>query len=261
MKKKRILGSYFYGIMDFEHGESYWSILKYFFPELITNIVIYSLPFLIDSVFVAYLRSTSAYTTLTVTNTILHVLVKMGEGFAVGGGLVLIGHYNGQQKFKEAGTTLVDLFWSVVIGGFAVCAVLFLGADLIYKWYGVPQEMISVGASFFRLRIMGLFFTFLYFALVGFLRGIKNTKVPMLIFTFGGVVLVVFDYLLIFGKFGFPEMKLNGSAVATILQYVSMLVVALFYLFLNKDLRKYGINLLSRISSWENVKAILICLS
>ncbi|MBT3456349.1 MATE family efflux transporter [bacterium] len=257
MRKKKLLVSYFSGIVDVSHGENYSSLLRYFFPELVTNLVIYSLPFLIDSVFIAFLRSTSAYTTLTVTNTILHMLVKMGEGLAVGG-LVLIGHYNGLKKFKEAGTVLVDLFWSVVVSAFVVSAILFFGAFWIYSAYRVPAEMIPMGVSFLRLRAIGMFFTFVYFALVGFLRGIKNTRVPMLIFMCGGTVLVLFDYLLIFGNCGFPKMGLNGSAVATLLQYSVMLIIGLCYIFFNNDTKKYGINLLRRVSSWKNVKSIFI---
>ena len=234
MKKKKLIASYLHGILDFSHGESYWSIFKYFLPELITNTVVYALPFLIDSYFIGQLKSTASYTTLGVTNTMLHMIIKLGEGFSVGG-LVLAGHYNGQKKSKEAGGVLSDLFWSTFIIGVVISLMLFFGAHLIYKLHGVPEEMIELGVPFLRLRALGVFFMFLYFAFVGFLRGIKNTKAPMIIFIIGGVVLISFDYLLVFGNFGFPEMRLQGSAVATVLQYGIMLLIASAYLFFNKE--------------------------
>ena len=257
MKKKRILNSYFDGITDHSHGESFGAILKYFFPEFITNLIIYAMPFFIDSLFVAYLRSTSAYTTLTLTNTMLHVLVKVGEGFSIGG-LVLIGQYNGLKKFEEAGSVLVELFWATILASFVIAGSIYGGAYWIYKWYGVPEEMIALGIPFLRLRAIGLFLTFIYFALVGFLRGIKDTKTPMFIFIFGGTILILFDYLLIFGKAGFPEMKLQGSAVATVLQYGSMLAVAILFILFNKETRKYSIHLFSHLTSWGHLKSILI---
>ena len=257
MKKKRLLVSYFQGLLDVSHGESYWAILKYFFPELIINLVVYSLPFLIDSVFVAYLRSTSSYTTLTVTNTILHVLIKLGEGYSIGG-LVLMGHYNGLKRYKDVGKTLTDLFWSIILLGVVVSSILYFGAYWIYKLYGVPEVMIKIGVQFLRMRAIGIFFTFVYFAFIGFLRAIKNTKAPMMIFIIGSVFLIVSEYVLIFGKFGFPKMGLQGSALATVLQYGIMLIMALCYIIFNKDLHVYSLNLFRAISSWSNVKSILI---
>ena len=257
MAKKGLIVSYLQGVVDLAHGQSYWTILKYFFPEFVTNVVIYSLPFFIDSFFIGCLKSTSAYTTLTVTNTILYMLVKIGEGVAIGG-LVLIGHNNGLKKFKEAGEVFSELFWVSVVVAVAISAFLYFGAYWIYKRFGVPENLIGLGVPFLRMRAIGMLFMYMYFAFVGFLRGIKNTKAPMMFFVGGGIVLIVCDWLFIFGNLGFAKLGLQGSAVASIFQYASMLLFAVVYMLFNRDVRKYGITLLRRISSLENVKSILI---
>ncbi len=59
---------------------------------------------------------------------------------------------------------------------------LYFGAHTIYNFYEAPPQMISLGVPYLRIRAIGVFFAFIYFALIGFLRGIKNPKLPMLFF-------------------------------------------------------------------------------
>lgn len=107
------------------------------------------------------------------------------------------------------------------------------------------------------MRAVSIFFMFIYFAFVGFLRGIKNTKTPMLIFVAGMFLFIFFDYALIFGHFGFPAMGLQGSAIAYVIQYSSMLFFSLIYVLMNKDLHKYAIDLLAPIKDGALAKQLL----
>src|ERR1700722_13210198 len=100
--KQGMLESYFAGIVDRTHGESYWRILRYFGPEYITSFVIFALPFWIDSYFISMLKSTPAYATLGTTNNALHLLFKIAEAFSIGA-VILVGNHNGLHEYKRAG--------------------------------------------------------------------------------------------------------------------------------------------------------------
>lgn len=254
--KKGLLSSYFGGVKDREHGESYGSILRYFWPEFISGLLLYSLLYLLDAYFIAHLKSTSMYATLGVTNTFLNIIVKMAEGISVGV-VIMAGMHNGSGKLDKAGRSFVDAFWTTLISGAAIASAIYFGAYWIYKFYGVPQEMISMGVPFLRIRALGILLMFLYFAFIGFLRGIKNTKTPMNIFILGGAVFLFFDYVLIFGKLGFPQMGLMGSALATVLQYGVMVVASVFCLAFQKRYKSYTIRLFSVFSSGSQLVRIL----
>jgi len=157
--KKNLITSYWEGITDVKHGESYGKILRYFLPEFITALVLYSLLYLLDAYFIADLKSTATYATLGVTNTMIHLLVKLAEGISIGA-VVLGGRYNGLQRFKEVGKTLTDSFWIAVLTGLAIAGFLYFGAYQIYYFYGVPQDMISLGVPFLRIRALGIFLCF-----------------------------------------------------------------------------------------------------
>lgn len=253
--KKNVMLSFLDGLIEKRGGESYGKIMRYFAPEFITTLVLYSLLYLLDAWWIADLKSTSAYATSGVTNTLFHLITKMAEGFSVGA-TVMVGNYNGLHEWKNVGRTVTDAFWMTCITGGVISLLLYSGAYWIYYLYGVPDKMIALGIPFLRLRALSIFFMFVYFAFVGFLRGIKNPKIPMIIYMLGGAVFLFFDYALIFGNFGFPAMKLQGSALASVIQYGVMLCAVLVYMFVWPDNRKYGISLFSTLPNLQSMKQL-----
>jgi len=257
MIKKGVLLSYLEGIKDNVRGESYKNILKYFYPEYISALVIYSALHLLDARFISQLKSTSIYATVGVTATLLHLVIKSAEGFSIGS-VILGGQHNGAKNYQAVGRTLVDSFWISVIIGTLVSGFLYFNAYWIYYLYGVPAKMINIGVPFLRLRAIGVFLTFVYFSLISFMRGIKDTRTPMNIFAIGAMIFIFFDYALIFGKFGFPELKLQGSALATIIQYSSMLLMAFWYIFKDEKHKKYMINIFDPFKEFSTVKKLIM---
>lgn len=217
---------------------SYKEILLLWLPEMITSSIIYSLPLFFDDWVVAQLRSTMFYGTLGVATNMLHSLTKMAEAIPVAS-VAIIGRQNGAKEYEACGKSLGDTFWTTFLLGITQCAVMFVGAAYIYRWYGVPEEMLSAGIPFLRLRAISVLFVFVFFSFMGFLRAVKNTKAPMYINMLGMVVFMFFDYALVLGKFGFPSLGLNGSSIATILQYGFMLLIASWYVLSNEEHRKY----------------------
>jgi MATE family, multidrug efflux pump len=252
--QKNLLQSYIAGIKDTTEGQSYRSLFTYFVPEFITSFFLYSALSLIDSWFIADLKCTTMYATQGVTGNLVHLLTKIAESFSVGT-IVLCGQYNGIKDFKNVGRSAISALWITCFVGALISILLYSTAHLIYAGRLDPA-MLMYGVAFLRVRALGIFFMFVYFALIGFLRGIKNTRVPMLLFIMGGIVFIFFDYVLIYGKWGFPEMKLQGSALASTIQYGTMLIGALAYCLLDKTNRCYALNLITAFD-WRNARTIM----
>lgn len=246
--KKNLLQSYVSGITDTKHGESHGRIMRYFIPEFISALLLYSLPIWVDAYFIGQLASTSAYATLGATNNLIHFMIKFAEAFSVAT-IILSGQFNGKGDYITAGQVLRDAFWVTIVMGLAFSGFLFFGTNAIYSWYGVPEKIAALGVPFLRLRAISVLFTFMSLAFIGFLRGTKNARAAMYIFITGIIVFVVFDYLLIFGKFGFPKMGLQGSALASSIQYGVMLVFGASYVLFRKKNLKYGVELFAGIGS------------
>lgn len=231
----------------------YSFITSFFIPEFITALVLYSIPLLIDARFIAYLQSTSAYATLGLTNTLLHFILKVAEGASVG---ILV--ITGQENIKEQKDMFTVFFHSFIyscILGIICGYLLFIGADLIYSWYKVPIEIKELGIPFLKIRALSVFFAFIYFTCVGFLRGIKNSHIPMISVIIGAIVFIASDYLLIFGTDYWQGLGLYGSAIASVIQYVSMSIILLtyiVYLFIKNNLlckKSIQLSLIKQIAS------------
>jgi putative MATE family efflux protein len=165
-------------------------------------------------------------------------LLKFAEAIPIAS-VAIIGRHNGAKEYDKCGEDLGDTFWTSTLIGFMQFLLIFVFAASIYRVLGVPEDMVALGAPFLRLRSFGIFLVFIAVALIYFMRGVKNTKTPMVISAIGVFSFMFFDYVLVLGKFGLPRLGLYGSAIATMVQYSVMIGLALWYLLTNKEYKKF----------------------
>lgn len=89
-----------------------------------------------------------------------------------------------------------------------------------------PKEM-----SFLRIRIWGLPFLYLFQMGNAFLVASLNSRLLIVGFLIEAGVNILFDYLLIFGKWGFPQMGFNGAAVASVLAEIAGFITVFAVLY------------------------------
>src|SRR5260221_10392079 len=123
---RNFLTRHWHDIWKSEKGEKYSTLLHYFLPEFITNFLLYAMPFWLDAAFIGSLESVDTYATLGVTNSFLHLIIKVGEALSVGT-IVLSGQFNGKNSFESAGRAIRDAFWITTILGIIFGSVLFFG--------------------------------------------------------------------------------------------------------------------------------------
>jgi multidrug resistance protein, MATE family len=237
-------------------GDSLSSILYYWLPEMISNTMLISLPPLIDSFIIASLKSTTTYGALGMANNFLHFLIKLAEAIPIAS-IAIMGRHNGAKDYKKCGQDLGDAFWTTTIIGISLFTVIFFGATSIFQLLGVPAKMALKGAPFLRLRSIGILLTFISLSFFAFMRALKNTKTPMFIYLIGMGVFISFDYMLVLGKFGFAPMGLNGSAIATIIQYLTIISISIGYILLNKDYKQYFTKLFINHFNIHRVKKLV----
>ncbi len=99
--------------------------------------------------------------------------------------------------------------------------------------------MVAIGTPFIQLKSVGMLLIFSILSLIGFMRAVKNTHIPMVVNIVGMASFIFFDIALVLGKFGFPALGLYGSAIATIIQFGVMNLIALGYILFNPEYKKY----------------------
>jgi len=209
-------------------GDAFKNIFLFWLPELITAIVFVTLPPMYDSYLTAQLKSITTYGAIGMASNFLHTLIKLAEAIPVAT-IAIYGRYNGRKEYEKCGEGLGDTFWTT----------FFLGAELIFKALGVPAAMVPIGATFLRIKSVGFFFMFTLMAFVGFMRTIKNTRMPMFLTAFGVGFYLLIAPVFAFGGMGISGLGQNGIAMATILEFILMNCIAIVYILLNPDYKKY----------------------
>ena len=109
--------------------------------------------------------------------------------------------------------------------GISLFCVAVLSAVFFFPAFLAPQRVISIfnndadvvlsGSSYMKIACFSYPAVVLSVILSGFLRNIEKVRIPMYVSMITTVLNAVFNYGLIFGKFGLPEMGVAGAAVAT----------------------------------------------
>lgn len=125
---------------------------------------------------------------------------------------------------------------------FAVIGILFtwLVAPFIMQQVADPKAY-PLEMSFLKIRILGLPFLYLFQMGNAFLVASLNSKYLMIGFIFEAAINILFDYLLIWGNFGFPAMGFNGAAMASVLAEATGMIVVFLVLIYTGLKKKYGL--------------------
>jgi MATE family multidrug resistance protein len=79
--------------------------------------------------------------------------------------------------------------------------------------------------SYFRIRLLGYIPMAWTTALAAFFQAVNRPRVPMWTAVVANINNLVFNYLLIFGKFGFPALGISGAAISTVMSQTLQLVL------------------------------------
>lgn len=133
------------------------------------------------------------------------------------GTTALVSRFIGSDKSSDASEVLqqsiiISFLFSAVLAGF-----FYFAAPAILDLMGAEKTVIDLGTGYLRIMTPGFVFMLLGFIVTAALRGAGETKIPMQVNIVINILNVIGNYLLIFGNFGFPEMGVNGAALATTL--------------------------------------------
>lgn len=114
-----------------------------------------------------------------------------------------------------------------------------LGFIRTLPYLGQSQDVVVQAIPFLNIISLSLIPWLLFEGLRKFSEGLSLT-VPGMIVTWVGVVFnIVFNYVLIYGKYGFPELGILGAAYATFIARSAMLIGLCLLLYRDAKIRKY----------------------
>ncbi|MGF1718911.1 MATE family efflux transporter [Vibrio kyushuensis] len=130
----------------------------------------------------------------------------------------VVAYHRGARDFESVSVEFFQMVWLALISSVILIAYL-TSARSILEWIGVASEIIPIASDYAFALAFGVPGIALFYTLNGFCEGMNNTKVPMIISVVGLLVNIPVNYILIYGKFGFPELGAVGCGWATSLVY------------------------------------------
>lgn len=119
---------------------------------------------------------------------------------------------------RESANKIVRMALLVTIGLTVVVSVVFVAfASPIVKLVGSQADTHEYAVQYLQIVMGGLGFSTISLVLNAAQRGAGNTRIAMLTNVISNTVNVIFNYLLIGGKFGFPALGIRGAALATVI--------------------------------------------
>ena len=144
------------------------------------------------------------------------------------GATAVIARSRGQQDRQRANR----VFRHALILNLILTAVLMVvglwGAEWMVRFMGprISEATIQTAAQYLRIQFFGLIPLCLTFTITAALRGVGNSRTPMIYNTIANLVNVILNYILIYGKLGVPALGVTGASIATVMGQTVAFIIA-----------------------------------
>ena len=225
----------------------YNTYFKLFGTVALQNIIVYTVN-LADSVMLGS-YSEVAMSGVSLANQI-QFLLQMCAGGTGSGLTVLAGQYWGKKEL----TPIKKIFSAAFFTGLAITLILFLAVLItpsgVLGILSDESDIVAAGTDYIKIMVHSYFIFMITQILTALMRSVENVSVGFYSSILALVVNIGLNYCLIGGNLGFPEMGVQGAAIATLCARAVELVYVGFYVFVYD--KKLGVRLRDILSLDKN---------
>ena len=154
------------------------------------------------------------------------------------GSTPIIGQAYVQGKYRDVAATFQNSILFDFLLVFFICIIMYSVSFFMDKM-GQSEEVISLAIPYYRISVLSLPPFILFQAFRQFLEGIGDTKKAMYITITTNLVNIGLNYVLIFGKLGFPALGIIGAGIATLISRTLMPMLYFIIFRWKPSLRRY----------------------
>lgn len=178
---------------------------------------------------------------------------------------IMIAQYIGQKNNREMSRSFwINLSLAAVLAGlFTILCVFF--PEQIMGMYTKDRAVMEVASSYLRIVAVSYLPMAASLILPVLLRCMEEAMIPLYAAIGSAVLNTVLNYMLIFGKSGFPKMEVEGAAIATVISqfFGFLMILVLFIRYYNRKKMKlemvFALDRAIVIQYAEILLPILVC--
>lgn len=205
-------------------SETVSNLVKVAWPSMLEAFLV-SLVSMVDTVMVGTLgHEAIASVGLTSQPRLIVLALFMSLNIGV---TAVVSRRRGEGNRQSANHTLRQALLVASVLSIVLSAVAVYFARPLLLFAGAQPDALEGAVTYFRIIIGGIFFNIISLTINAAQKGCGNTRIAMHTNVCANLVNIVFNYLLIGGKFGFPRLGVMGAAIATTLGYFTAFLIAL----------------------------------
>lgn len=175
----------------------------------------------IDNIMVGQL-GTAELAAVSLGNSFMFIAMSIGIGFSTAI-TPLIAEADSSDNLKQARSAYKHGLFLCTTLGILLFLLVFFSKPLMYLMQQ-PEEVVALAIPYLDLVAFSLIPLIVFQAIKQFSDGMSMTRYPMYATLLANIVNVFLNYILIFGKFGFPEMGIVGAAYGTLASRIIMVI-------------------------------------
>ena len=216
-------------VTDLTNGSVTKLLLRFAFPLFVSNALqaIYNI---VDMIIVGQYIGGEGMSAVSIGGDVLHLLTFVAMGFS-SAGQVLISQDVGAKRTDAVKKTIGTMFTFLLGISLVISVGCYFIRNLMLDLLNTPIESYAFTMDYTVTCIFGLFFIYGYNIISAILRGMGDSRRPFVFIAIAAVVNIVLDLLFVAGL----NMEVFGAALATVISQGLSFVIALTYLFINKD--------------------------
>jgi len=138
----------------------------------------------------------------------------------------------------------------------AVLFLFLLVSSPLMRHLNQPKDVVALAIPFLNVMTFGMIPLAVFAAFKQFAEGLSYTRFAMFITIGSNLLNILFNYILIYGKLGFPAMGVQGSCWASFIARTSMALAMFLYIYYNYHFKKYREAFSFKKISFERMKKI-----
>ena len=237
-----------------ERKEIYKKVIYLSIPAIISNLL-YTSHIIADTVMLGrYGDADVSLSALGFGTLLLFMFFPIVSGIGIGT-VAIISRRWGEKKYSDARKVATDSLMTMMAVSIPISIIGFFLGPLLIGVLGAEGAVLHEGSRYIRAVFAFYPFNLVILSYHSFLRASGNTRTPMYVDLVTNVYNIGMNYVLIFGKFGFPEMGVLGAGVAT---GTAFLLGAVIYMFIHWSggLRCAPYFKVRRKIGWDNIKKL-----
>lgn len=214
---------------DLTQGSVLKLLVRFSAPIAAANIlqIVYTL---VDMLVIGKFVGTAGISAVSSAGDVMMLFTNFSMGVS-SAGQIIIAQYQGKADKASVSKTIGTVFSFVAILSLALTAIALPLADTLLGVLNTPEEAWTMAVSYARVCFSGMFFIFSYSSVSAILRGMGDSKHPLMFITISTVTNMILDVLFC----GPLHMGAKGAALATVIGQGTSFIFSICFLYRHRE--------------------------